>query len=295
MLDSKQCEAFFAVAETGSFDLASEQLCITASAVTQRVQALEKNLGQILLIRARPCSLTKAGIEVLAFLRHARLLEQNLLQNLHGEIDSNFYAVSIASNADSLATWLLPALSEILIKERIVLDIKLDDQSHTYSLLEKGIVNACISIEPKAMTGCKSIFLGSMQYKMLATPIFIEKYFKSGITREQLKQTPAIIFNDKDQIHFDAILKLFGLVKGTYPCSFIPSSDSFVSAIEQSLGYGMIPTIQVQSSIASGKLVEILPEACINIPLYWHHWNKQTAKLDQLTEHLLLQAKKLLF
>ncbi len=42
MLDSKQCEAFLAVAEVGSFDAAGEHLCITPSAVSLRVQALEK-------------------------------------------------------------------------------------------------------------------------------------------------------------------------------------------------------------------------------------------------------------
>ena len=43
MLNAKQCDAFYAVAKTGSFDLAAEQLNITASAVTLRVQSLEKN------------------------------------------------------------------------------------------------------------------------------------------------------------------------------------------------------------------------------------------------------------
>ena len=45
MLNHKQCDAFLAVAETGSFDLAAERLCITASAVTLRVQSLEKSWG----------------------------------------------------------------------------------------------------------------------------------------------------------------------------------------------------------------------------------------------------------
>ena len=48
MLDSKQCEAFLAVAELGSFDAAGEHLYITPSAVSLRVQALEKYLGQII-------------------------------------------------------------------------------------------------------------------------------------------------------------------------------------------------------------------------------------------------------
>lgn len=44
MLRHKACEAFLAVAETGSFEQAAIRLHITASAVTLRVQSLEKDL-----------------------------------------------------------------------------------------------------------------------------------------------------------------------------------------------------------------------------------------------------------
>ena len=42
MLQSKHSEAFLAVAETGSFEQAAIRLNITASAVTLRLQTLEK-------------------------------------------------------------------------------------------------------------------------------------------------------------------------------------------------------------------------------------------------------------
>ena len=65
MLSSKSCEAFLAVAESGSFDEAAQRLCITSSAVTLRVQALEKDLGQILLLRERPALLHQDLIQAL--------------------------------------------------------------------------------------------------------------------------------------------------------------------------------------------------------------------------------------
>ena len=85
MLQSKHSEAFLAVAETGSFEQAAIRLNITASAVTLRLQTLEKQLGQVLIIRERPCKVTQAGQEVLLFLQHHRLMEQNLIQNLQGQ------------------------------------------------------------------------------------------------------------------------------------------------------------------------------------------------------------------
>ena len=85
MLDNKQCEAFFAVAEMGSIEHAAKKLCITASAVTLRLQALEKNLGQLLLIRAKPCVLTQAGQRLFDHLQKAFKQEQDLIYDLQGK------------------------------------------------------------------------------------------------------------------------------------------------------------------------------------------------------------------
>ena len=196
MLDSKQCEAFLAVAEVGSFDAAGEHLCITPSAVSLRVQALEKYLGQILIIRGRPCVL-QAGQTLLQHLRHTRLMEQNLLQGLMGKSsESEFYKIALASNADSLATWLLPSIQQTLLKKNSV-RAKIDDQSHTHTLLETGQVNACITAEEQVMAGCLAQPLGKMRYKMLASAEFVNRWFSGGVNREVLRKTPAVILTIK--------------------------------------------------------------------------------------------------
>lgn len=295
MLDSKQCEAFLAVAELGSFDAAGEFLFITPSAVSLRVQALEKYLGQVLILRGRPSTLTYAGVTLLDHLRHTRLMEQNLLQGLMGKTsDSEFYKIALASNADSLATWLLPSIQSTLIKEKIVLELKIDDQSHTHALLETGQVNACISAEADVMSGCLAQPLGKMRYKMLASTDFVKYWFRQGVNRESLRSAPAVIFNHKDLMHSDILLKYFGLSMQSYPFHFIPSTDAFVKAIQLGLGYGMAPEIQVQSLLDNGSLVELMPEAELDIPLYWHHWKRQSQQLEILTETIIQAAQKIL-
>ncbi len=295
MLQSKQSDAFLAVAETGSFELAAAQLNITASAVTLRVQNLEKQLGQILIIRERPCKVTPSGQDVLQFLQHQRLMEHNLLQNLHGhQAHSHVYKVNIASNADSLATWLLPCLHDILLKENIILDLKIDDQTQTHHLLEAGLVNACISTESKAMKACEAIALGKMRYRMVATPEFAQRYFANGVNREGLRHTPAVIFNDKDQVHDQILQQHFGLTPNTYPCHFIPSSTAFVDVILHHLGYGMVPDLQMLDHLENKKLIEIMPCAHTEIQLYWHHWKQQSRQLECLTLALTQQAKSIL-
>lgn len=292
MLSSKFCEAFLAVAESGSFDAAAQRLCITASAVTLRVQALEKDLGQILLLRERPCRVTQAGQKLLEHLQHQRLREQNLLQQFVGQSSQHeFHQFSIATNADSLSTWLLKVLQTTLIKHKIALKLSLDDQTQTHQLLETGLVNACISTESTAMKGCEVHYLGQMTYRMVATPSFVKKWFKDGIYRDALRQAPAIIFNDKDLMHHQVILNLFGLNQQSYPHYFIPSSTAFVEAVHLGLGFGLVPEYQIGDDLQSGKLIEIMSNAKTEMKLYWHHWKQQSALLQQLTIDLLEKAQ----
>lgn len=292
MLSSKSCEAFLAVAESGSFDEAAQRLCITASAVTLRVQALEKDLGQILLLRERPCRVTQAGQKLLEHLQHQRLREQNLLQQFMGQSSQHeFHQFSIATNADSLSTWLLKVLQSTLIEHKITLKLSLDDQTQTHQLLETGLVNACISTESTAMKGCEVHYLGQMTYCMVATPSFVERWFKNGIHRDALRHAPAIIFNGKDLMHHQVILNLFGLNQQSYPHYFIPSSTAFVEAVHLGLGFGLVPEYQIGDDLQTGKLVEIMPNAKTEMKLYWHHWKQQSVLLQQLTIDLLEKAQ----
>lgn len=65
-------QAFEASARLGSFDKASEELCVTASAVGKRVASLEELIGASLFTRgARGLSLSVAGKEYLAQVRTA--------------------------------------------------------------------------------------------------------------------------------------------------------------------------------------------------------------------------------
>ncbi|WP_353141649.1 LysR family transcriptional regulator ArgP [Acinetobacter pragensis] len=289
MLNHKQCDAFLAVAETGSFDLAAERLCITASAVTLRVQSLEKTLGHVLIVRERPCRTTQAGQSLLHYLQHSRLLEQNFIQTLTGQTAA-FYQVNIAANADSLATWLLPLLRPALIEHKITVHFHVDDQSETHHLLEAGLVNACVTQETQAMKGCIAEYLGSMTYRFVATPAFVQQWFADGVNQDALRHAPALIFNAKDQMHTATIQQRFGLNPSQYPHHFIPSSSAFLDAAVLGLGYGWLPDYQAAQYLKEGKLIEAAPDLHLELPLYWHHWKQQSEVLDTLTRLLRTQA-----
>ena len=81
-MELRQLRAFVEVADSGHFRVAAERLRLTQPALTQRIQALERELGLQLLERnARAVRLAPAGT---VLLRHARRLVQTEDEALRG-------------------------------------------------------------------------------------------------------------------------------------------------------------------------------------------------------------------
>lgn len=292
-LDSRQCEAVLAVIDGGSFDRAAAQLHLTASAVSQRVRALEIALGSPLVVRSRPCRATHAGQRLVQYLRRAKLLEDDLRADFSGA-DAAPLTIAIAVTADTLSSWLLPALAPFLIRERILLDLTVDDQEHTYTLLEAGQALGCISTEPQPMRGCTAEPLGVMRYRCMASPAFRSQWFAKGMTRAAASRAPVVVFNRKDRLQADFLLRHFGLQDHAYPCHYVPASEPFMQALCLGLGWGMLPEVQMASLQARGELVDLAPKRPLDLAMYWHRWKVQSPRLERLSTTLVEAARGIL-
>jgi LysR family transcriptional regulator (chromosome initiation inhibitor) len=290
-LDMRQCSAFIAAADTGSFELAAVQLNVTPSAISQRIAALETALGAPLLIRSRPCRTTTAGQHLLQYLRRSRLLEAEFLSEI-GTDERQPIRVAIAVNNDTLGTWLLPPLVKISAEQNMTVEILLDDQTYTYSLLEKGMVVAGVSSEAMPMRGCTVQALGIMRYRLLASKSFARLWFPDGFTREAARLAPVMFFDRKDKLQSDFIESRLGLLPGAYPVHYVPSSDPFVRAIRLGMGYGMLPSQQYGDGLETGELVDLCPGEYRDVALYWHAWRVQSPKLERLGQRIVAAARE---
>ena len=293
ILDKKQGEALLAVTDTGSFEQAAARLHLTASAVSQRVRALEVQLGQPLVVRSRPCRATRAGQKLLRYLVRAALLDAEFLAESVAE-QAEPLSVAIAVNADSLATWFLPALDPFLDRERVLIDLIVDDQDHTYALLEAGRALGCVSTEPRPMRGCQAEPLGTMRYRALAAPAFRGRWFPHGMTPEAVRRAPVLVFNRKDRLQADFLERKFRLLPNAYPCHYVPASEPFMHALLLGFGWGMAPDLQAGGQLAGGMLVELAPDDPIDVGLFWHSWKVQSPRLERLSQTVIKAARRLL-
>src|SRR4051794_33273462 len=118
MLDYSLLEALDAVHTERSFRGAARLLHLTQPAVSQRIKLLEDRLGEPLVVRSNPPELTVPGRALIAHLRQVKMMEAELLETPGAARDLPL--VRIGTNADSLATWLLDALTPVFAEERIL-------------------------------------------------------------------------------------------------------------------------------------------------------------------------------
>ena len=114
MLDYKLIEALAMVVQEGGFEKAANMMHLTQSAVSQRVRLLEERIGKILLSRTSPPCATEAGQKLIKHYLQVRLLEDGLEEEISSPDASTPVRLSLGINADSLSSWFLPALGELL-------------------------------------------------------------------------------------------------------------------------------------------------------------------------------------
>ncbi|MCM8741575.1 HTH-type transcriptional regulator ArgP [Pseudomonas koreensis] len=292
-LDAKQMQAFLAVVDSGSFEKAAERLNVTPSAVSQRIHALEVRLGSSVVVRGRPCEPTLAGRKLMLYLRRATVLEEELLNELTGD-EQDHLRVVIAVNGDTLATWFFPALAEIFVSENILLDVVVDDQDHTYALLESGQVIGCIGTRSQPMRGCFAELLGSMRYQLVASPEFQQRWFAKGLTRAAARKAPVFAYSRKDTLQSDFMQSRFGLPADAYPTHYLSLPEARLKAIRRGLGYGMVPYMQVSDLLKSRELVDVAPGHFTDVELYWHAWALQSPRMELLSDRAVHAARRML-
>ena len=293
--DPAALECLAAIVEEGGFERAAQRLSITQSAVSQRLRALESQVGTVLVVRSRPLRPTAAGQLLLKHTRQLRLLRADLERDLRELAPSSIGGareeerISIAINADSLATWALPALGG-LTREGLPLEIITDDQDFTHEWLREGKVLGCVTTVKQALRGCKVVGLGAMDYIAIATPDYARQHCPKGLTAHNFREQSFIAFNRKDDMQCEFVAKAFGLRRVGLNQVFVPSSEGQVRAVLAGWGVSVVPELLVRGLLAQGALVDLLPGRALPIQLSWHCWNLQSDVLDALTDALVRGA-----
>jgi len=288
--DREQLETLAAVVAAGTFDAAAERLSVTPSAVSQRIKALEQRLGRLVVVRSKPIRATDAGTALLRLVQQLAALELEAGSELGIAESAAPVSIPLAVNADSMATWLLPALAEVARAHPLVFELHRDDQEYTAGLLAAGTVMAAVTSDSRPVSGCSVTPLGRMLYHPVAAPAFAERWLPDGPTAAALADAPVVVFDRKDELQ-SRYLRTVTRTPLTPPQHFVPASADFAVAIELGLGWGMLPAAQFEPGRRSGALVVLDEARPVAVPLYWQQWNLRSTALEVVAAAIVSHAR----
>ncbi len=294
MLDYQGILALATVIEMQGFQSAANRLCITQSAVSQRIKSLEHYYGEPVLIRTLPYRPTQLGLTLLGHYKRVTLLEDALVANLTKA--ASVPRISISISRDSLETWFVTVMEQFKKLMPMTVEIIADDQEHTLDYLQKGLVSACASTSGKQLTGCKAEFLGYCDYVMVASPEFYKQYFVNKSTvKHNLLTAPTTIFDQNDKLHLEYLQYYFNIPSiDLSRCHVVPSVAGFKQFVMNGYAYSLIPHLDIQSELKQKKLINIFPDKVWAMPVYWHTWEIETQAYQSFNDLVVRLGRKLL-
>ena len=276
-VDGQQLAAFAAVIDLGSFDAAAERLRVTPSAVSQRIKALEQRVGQVLVVRERPCTATAAGVPLLRLAAQTALLEAEALAEMGGT-DGAAPRIAVAVNADSMATWFTGVFSRM---PDVLFDVRIEDQDHSARLLREGVVMGAVTTERHAVPGCRVQSLGVMRYVPVASPAFIKRYLPAGLTAHAVAEAPSLAWNRDDALQDMLVREVFRR-DVRRPQHFVPTAEGFSAGVHAGLGWGMFPDSLAAPRLDDGTFMRV-SQTHLDVPLYWQCWKLDSRIVNDVT------------
>lgn len=282
-LDTHQLAAFAAVIEEGSFDAAARRLQITPSAVSQRIKALEQSVGQVLVKREKPAAPTTSALPLVRVAAQIALLEAEAIDQLRGP-DHPATRISLAVNADSMATWFAGVFQNL--GDDVLAEVLIEDQDHSARLLRDGAVMGAVTTERRPIPGCRVYPLGAVRYLPVASRAFVTRFLPNGFTAAAAARVPVVSWNRDDALQEVFVRKLFRRSLAA-PVHYVPTVEGNAAAIRAGLGWGMYPDTLPRSGLVT------ISDGYLDVPLYWQCWKIDSTLVARITDAVRSAASRI--
>lgn len=290
--------AFDAVARHLNFRAAGEELSLTQSAVSRQIQALEDEVGAALFLRhTRAVELTSAGSQLLRATGLALERIDAAVRQIRQSAGRK--SVAITTWASFASMWLIPRL-EAFQREHPDIDIRIDASDVAVDLATADVDLALRYVVPQAAPP-GAIRLFGEQLTPVASPWLLSTqplHSPQDLAHCTLIEAgDAYRTNHLQWLTWQRWLDTFGQPGARLEPKrwlFFNYAHQILQAALTGQGVALARTPLVADSLASGSLVEPLPQARLDSPLaYWlvrGPRGSQRPEVDAFCTWLLVQA-----
>ena len=256
-----QLDAFIAAADCGSFSRAAEILNVAQPSLSNRIQSLEREVGQAMFERmGRGVKLTDAGR---AFLPYAQRILRTLhdgLMVLEGTREGTGGRLSVAT-APAVGTYVLPKMLKIFCDNHAGVDVVVRT-GHSDEVLQM-VLDDDVQLglgRPINHPDVRTIFL--YRDELVLVVAANHRYAKRGSVKVDDLADESLILFDRDSGYYGLIMGLFRDL-GVVPRQQmqLDSIEATKKMVESNLGIALLPDVSVEREIKLGTLHKVHIEA----------------------------------
>ncbi len=264
MLMSQNLQAFLAIHETSTVTAAAEKLGLGQTAITQRIKALETDLGVSLFLRSRKgMSLTSEGKALLKYCLRTRELEGETLSELTNADKTREIEVRIAGPTSCLSGRVSSQCREILKKwSYLNIHFIIDDQENRLSLIKRGQADLVLLYPHQVPSELDSKVIKPDEYVLLGHPSWKGRELKDILENERLF---AFHENDLTSINY---LRNFDLLKHLKRSRlYVNENKMLAQLIVDGIGFGILSKEIAEPFLNEGKLIKLNQGKTMKDPL----------------------------
>lgn len=261
---SPNLKAFLAITRQGTVHGAAHDLHLTQTAVTQRIRAIEKELGTTLFLRSRKgMTLTQEGEALLRYCKGAEDLEGEAFSQIHGAAKDRPVFLTLAGPT-SVMTARIAAQCAGLYADwpSLQLNFLISDADDRVNLVRSG--HAALAIVPpeRIPNEMESKRLKPERYLLVASPLWKGRRLQDLLENERVIDFDA---NDHTTLNY---LKRFSLSTSLCkPRLFINDNATIINYFSRGIGFGTLTQEIARPHLAAGDLIVLNGGAAMEDPL----------------------------
>lgn len=294
-MDFAHFAALRAVEREGSFEAASRKIGLSPSAITQRINLLEERFGAPLVVRSNPAVPTAEGLIVC---RMAEAMDQMTDKMVRENASSlrppgaGSVRMRIIVNDDSVSDWFMDVLADDAGEaDYRRYELLLADRRDSIQFLKEGTALLAVSGDGDPVKGCRCRYIGHHTYRAVASPAYLDRHMPDGPSPLNLIGAPCLQYSTADDLVGEWLIAAMDAPLKP-PAYIVPSSYGLLVGALKGIGWGLCPERLARPHLESGDLVELVPDAALRKPLYWHVGRIVEPFVVPLTRRVIAAAQR---